>query len=51
LGAGTVLMGTNDRTVDHGVFVVGIRCQNLEYLLPHSALDAVDGSSTGTRVP
>jgi len=38
LGAGTMLVGTHNRTIDHGVFVVRIGCQKLEYLLPDATL-------------
>jgi hypothetical protein len=34
--AGTVLMGTHNGAVDHGIFVVGLRCQKLKELLPDS---------------
>ena len=33
-----MLVGTHNRTVDHGVLVVRARCQNLEYLLPDVTL-------------
>jgi hypothetical protein len=41
-------MRPHDRAVDHGVLIVRIAGQHLKQLLPHAALDAVDGSSTGT---
>src|SRR4029077_18430064 len=37
LGAGAMLMGAHNSTVDHGIFVVGISCEMLENPLPDTA--------------
>jgi hypothetical protein len=34
---GAMLVGSHDRRVDHGVFIVGIVCQDLEKTLPNAA--------------
>src|SRR5439155_20558393 len=38
LGAGTVLVGTHNGAIDHGVFIIRVGRQHLEHLLPHPTL-------------